>query len=363
MYSPSRLTVARKRSGLTMTALAATIGMSPRSISAYEAGLEPPSEVLDRIARTLGFPVSFFSGVELDIPLASAVSFRALSKMSAIERDRALSQGALALELNSWIEQRFDLPTSQLPDLSQESDPEAAATSLRQQWGLGEAPVKNMIHLLEAKGVRVYSLAVDSLNVDAYSCWHDETPMMFLNTRKSAERSRFDAAHELGHLVLHRHAPKEDTRLAEVDANRFASSFLMPRAGTIARAPIFVTVQNLIERKKFWIVSVAALNHRLHELEITNAWQHRHLSAEISKRGFRTDEPNPAPRESSQLLAKVLTALRNDGLSQRDIADCLDYPLFELEQLIFGLTMISLEGSAKNRLSRTGSGADLKLVR
>lgn len=362
MFNPTRLTVARKRNGLTMTALAADIGMSPRTVSAYEAGLQPPLEVLDRIARTLGFPIAFFSGADLDTPQANSVSFRALSKMSAVERDRALSQGALALELNTWIEQRFDLPSSQLTDLSQETDPEAAAASLRQQWGLGEGPVRNMIHLLETKGVRVYSLAVDSLNVDAYSYWHDETPMVFLNTRKSAERSRFDAAHELGHLVLHRHARKEDTRLAEDDANRFASSFLMPRAGTIARAPRFVTVQNLIARKKYWIVSAAALNHRMHELGITNAWQYRHLSAEISKRGYRTDEPDPAPRESSQLLSKVLAALRGDSLSQRDIAGSLNYPSAEIEQLIFGLTMTSLEGGTRDGSARIGTGFDLKLV-
>jgi Zn-dependent peptidase ImmA (M78 family)/DNA-binding XRE family transcriptional regulator len=363
MYNHSRLTIARKRNGLTMTALATALQKSPRTISAYEAGkLEPQPEVLERIARTLGFPVAFFSGEDLDTPLATAVSFRALSKMSAIERDRALSQGALALELNAWIEQRFDLPPAQLPDLSQETDPEAAAASLRQLWGLGESPVKNMIHLLEAKGVRVYSLAVDSLNVDAYSYWHDETPMIFLNTGKSAERGRYDAAHELGHLILHRHARKEDIRLAESDANKFASSFLMPRAGTIARAPRFVTVQELIRRKKFWVVSVAALNHRLHELGITNDWQYRHLSTEISKLRYRTEEPDPAPREASQLLQKVLSVLRNDSLSLRDIAESLNYPLSELQQLIFGLTITSLEGGAKTGSARFISGAQLTLI-
>jgi Zn-dependent peptidase ImmA (M78 family) len=346
-----------------MTALATAIEMSPRTISAYESGLEPSSRVLHRLSQVLGFPVEFFLGDDIDVPQPKAVSFRALTKMSAIERDRALSQGALALELNTWIEERFDLPANQLPDFSQETDPEAAAASLRQQWGLGEVPVKNMIHLLEAKGVRVYSLAVDSLNVDAYSYWHDDTPMIFLNTRKSAERSRYDAAHELGHLVLHRHAQREDTRLAESEANQFASSFMMPRSGTIARAPRYVTVQNLIDRKKFWIVSVAALNHRLHELGITNDWQYRHLSAEISKRGYRTDEPATARRETSQLLSKVLNALRSDALSQRHIASSLNFPPTELEQLIFGLTMTSLEGGAKEGPSATDSGAELHLVR
>jgi Zn-dependent peptidase ImmA (M78 family) len=187
--------------------------------------------------------------------------------------------------------------------------------------------------------------------------------MIFLNTRKSAERSRFDAAHELGHLLLHRHAKKEDSRLAEDEANRFGSALLMPRAGTLARAPRLVTIQHLIVHKKHWIVSVAALNHRLHELGITNPWQYRHLSAEIGKRGYRSHEPDPAPRESSQLLSKVLAALREDFLSQRDIASKLDLPPAELEQLIFGLTMTSLDGGLKSGTQQTGSSADLRLVR
>jgi Zn-dependent peptidase ImmA (M78 family) len=220
-----------------------------------------------------------------------------------------------------------------------------------------------MIHLLESKGVRVFSLAVDSLNIDAYSLWNDETPMIFLNTRKSAERSRFDAAHELGHLLLHRHARKEDTRLAEDEASRFGSALLMTRAGTLARVPRLVTIQHIIAHKKQWIVSVAALNHRLHELGVTNPWQYRHLSAEIGKRGYRTNEPDPAPRESSQLLSKVLTALREDSLSQRDIAAKVSFPPSELEQLIFGLTITSLDGGMKSGGQQTGSSADLRLVR
>ena len=363
MFNPTRLAVARKRNGLTMTALAKQIGVSPRSVSAYEDGVQPSPEVAERIAAVLGFPIAFFSGDDLDTPQADAVSFRALTKMSAIERDRALSEGSLALELNRWIEQRFDLPPPVLPDLSQETDPEAAAASLRQQWGLGEAPVRSMVHLLEAKGVRVYSLAVDSLNVDAFSYWHDETPMVFLNTRKSAERGRFDAGHELAHLVLHRHAKKEDSRLAEDEANKFASALLMPRNGTLARAPRFVTIQHLIAQKKHWIVSVAALNHRLHELGITNPWQYRHLSSEIAKRGYRTEEPDPAPRESSQVLSKVLAALREESLSQRDIAAALCLRPSEVEQLIYGLTMTSLDGGMKSDASRTAPPAKLEVVR
>jgi len=40
---------------------------------------------------------------------------------------------------------------------------------------------------------------------------------------KIAERSRFDAAHELGHLILHRHTGSAHPR-AESEADAFASA-------------------------------------------------------------------------------------------------------------------------------------------
>jgi len=37
------------------------------------------------------------------------------------------------------------------------------AEALRHHWGIGELPINNIIHLLESKGVRIFSLAVDAL--------------------------------------------------------------------------------------------------------------------------------------------------------------------------------------------------------
>jgi len=147
--------------------------------------------------------MGWFSGSELHQPSSQTASFRSQARMAASTRDAALASGALAFLLNDWLEERFSLPSPDLPDLREE-EPEAAAITLRQHWGLGERPIKNMVHLLESKGVRVFSMAEDTTEVDAFSLWRETTPFVFLNTMKSAERSRFDAAHELGHLVLHR---------------------------------------------------------------------------------------------------------------------------------------------------------------
>src|SRR5439155_17007878 len=125
---------------------------------------------------------------------------------------------------------------AQLPDLSKEGTPESAAISLRGMWGLGELAVKNIVHLLESRGVRIFSLAIDAREVDAFSMWRGTTPFIFLNTQKSSEHSRYDAAHELGHLVLHRHGEPQGQD-AERQANEFASAFLMPLASVLAQAP------------------------------------------------------------------------------------------------------------------------------
>lgn len=222
-----------------MTRLASLIGVDVRSVSAWENGEYQPD--LDRVhdlAKALRFPVSFFFGDDLPQLASGGASFRAMSKMTASQRDMALGGGTIALLLNDWIEARFSLPDPDLPNLTHGLIPEAAADSVRRCWGLGELPVKNMVHLLESKGVRVFSLSVDALEVDAYSTWRGNTPFVFLNTKKSAEHSRFDAAHELGHLVLHRHGAPTG-QVAEREAQAFASAFLMPRASVLANASTF----------------------------------------------------------------------------------------------------------------------------
>jgi len=345
LFNPARLTLARKRRGLTMTKLAAAIGVEPRSVSAYEKGeFSPDANRLIKLAHALRFPVAFFSGDDLDEPTPDIASFRALSKMTAGQRDTALGAGAIALMLNAWIEARFELPSSNLPDLSREAIPEAAAETLRRLWGIGELPIKNVVHLLESKGVRVFSLSIDAAEVDAFSMWRQSTPFVFLNTQKSAEHSRFDAAHELGHLVLHRHGSPQG-REAEQEANSFASALLMPRASVLANAPRLATVDYLVKLKKHWNVSVAALAYRLHAIGVLSDWHYQSIYVELSSRGYRKREPNEAPRETSQLLPKVFAALRDERVSKVDIASELCVPSEELEQLLFGLTLTGLNGA------------------
>ena len=352
--SPSRIRLARKRRGFTQTAFAAKLGVIRRAVVAYEAGEYPPKgDSLARIQSVLGFPLEFFYGDDLEEPNLDTGSFRSMSKMTASQRDMALSQAAIGIYLSEWFGNHFDLPVADLPDLSREPNPEAAAEALRRKWSLGVLSIRNMIHLLEAKGGRVFSLAVDAREVDAFSMWKGATPFVFLNTYKSSEHSRFDAAHELGHLVLHKHGPPRGLE-AEKEANKFASAFLMPRGSVIANKPRFPTYESLVKLKKAWTVSVSALAYRLHELGLVSDWQYRGLAVQIAKRG-RATEPDEAPRETSLILPQMLSSLYEDGLTRAQIARDLAIPTSELEQLLFGLVMTGIEGGRRQSVNASGS--------
>lgn len=360
MFTPSRLTLARKRRGLTKTRLAKDVGVTVRSITAYEAGdTVPTDETVDNLSRVLRFPPSFFGAGDIEAPPPEGVSFRAMKSMTAAKRDAALGAGALAMELSAWIDGRFSLPEPDLPDLAG-NDPEAAASALRSAWDLGERPVRNMVHLLEAHGIRVFSLSEECRELDAFSFWWNGLPYVFLNTQKSAERSRLDAAHELGHLVLHR-SDLPRSRDIEREAQQFGGAFLMPRGSVLASVSGLVTVGRLIKLKRNWNVAVTALTYRLHELGLLSDWQYRSLFTELSARGYRKAEPEPIERETSQVLAKVFAALREEGVDKRAIARDLHVTADEINALIFGLAMVPLTGGASPR-ARVPRNPGLQLV-
>jgi Zn-dependent peptidase ImmA (M78 family)/DNA-binding XRE family transcriptional regulator len=348
MFNPSRLSLARRRRGFTKVQLAERAGVTVRSITGYETGkTEPLPDTVQRLADAAGFPLSFFEAQDLAEVTPDATTFRALSKLTAAKRDQALAAATLALDLHRWITERFRLPALDMPDHLSDEDPERAAQVMRMEWKLGEKPVPNMVHLLEAHGVRVFSLAEDYAEVDAFSFWHQGIPFVFLNTMKSAERSRMDAAHELAHLILHRHGITR-SRSIEEEAKRFASAFLMPRNGLRATALHFPTLDQLIVLKRRWKVSVAALALRLHEVGALSDWHYRSLCIDISRKGYRKHEPNEIRRESSLVLKKVFTALRAESTTPPDIAHALHLPSRELSAFIFGLVMLPLEGSGES---------------
>jgi len=335
MFNGGRLTLARKRRQFTKKELAEKAQLTALTLTRLEAGEtpEPGSDTVRALAQALSYPTEFFYLSDSEALDTEAVSFRSLSSLTARQRDAALGAGDLAFELHEWVADRFELPAVQLLDLRDE-DPTAAAEALRSHWGMGTKPVEHMIKLLESKGVRVFSLAEQHKHVDAFSCWRGNVPYIFLNTFKSAERSRFDAAHELGHLVLHVHGMTNGGGNVERDADKFASAFLISRGDLIGHLGRVGSLAQLVSAKKRWGVSVAALARTGFDAGLISDWHYRDLCKQMSSLGYRTNEPQGLDREKSVLWKMIFDELWKDGITKDRIAAELHIPLDEIESLV-----------------------------
>lgn len=338
-FSRHRLALARKRLGWTSAALARESGLSTRSLSNYENGhATPTDEALDALSDVLRVTREFFFLPDPEEVPVQAVSFRALSKMTAKQRDSALAVGAQIVDFDSWLSARFRFPEPNVPTLPGYV-PEVAAATVRAKWGLGERSIQNMVHLLEANGVRVYSLPSHLSDLDAFSFYREDDPFVLMSTRKSAERSRFDAAHELGHLVLHcEHESPRGTE-AEQEANQFAASLLMPRASVQAAGLVNATVPIILHAKLNWGVAAMALTHRLKELDMLTEWGYRDLCVQLSRQGFRRSEPGGIPREQSERLRQALVLLRQERTSTSALASQLGIRSSEFRSWLNGITL------------------------
>lgn len=348
--SGSRLLIARKLRGLSQTELAKTVGVTPRAISKYEkenAGLSPAK--LAEIAAALKFESSFFGGPGLELPQEASVSFRARSKMSAKKRDQALATSAFGVVLSDWMEAEFALPASSVPDYAG-YEPEDAARALRAEWGLGERPISDIIAILESHGVRVFSITEASQEVDAYSFWDESRnrPFVFLTTSKSGERRRMDAAHELGHLVLHRKIELDggEGREVEKQADEFGSAFLMPSRGFRSTIPPALSLSEVMCVKKKWRVSAFAVVVRAHALGLLSDWQYHNLCVNMGKRGMRTKEPNGIVPERSQVDDKILDLVREAHGSAFPIANATGIPYSLVMGLMFHTPVNVVRGDA-----------------
>ncbi|WP_342038193.1 ImmA/IrrE family metallo-endopeptidase [Brevibacterium ammoniilyticum] len=269
-----------------------------------------------------------------------------------------------------FITERFVLPQQVLPDADGDA-PASAAALLRAMWGRGPEPLPNLIQLAEAHGVRVLSLPPSARAVDAFSFILNGQAFAFLSTEKTAERTRFDLAHELGHLIMHTRHPVEPdetteeaaaapfSRDLEAEANRFAAELLMPAAEIRAAAGPAPAVPDVLRLKTRYRVSAIAMARRFHDLELSSEWAYRQNLVELGKLGYRTDEPGGMSRERSRVFPHVFTHLRNKGISSTEVADELGVPVELLHQLTFSQLPIAVAGDA---VRSAGPRPALKLI-
>ncbi|MFC8936006.1 helix-turn-helix domain-containing protein [Rhodococcus sp. NPDC057135] len=365
MFVSSRLVAARKRRGVTITALSVDSGISTKSISDYENGKKSPTtDTVKILASALRVRPDYFSRPTLNEVPVDAVSFRAPTKMTARSRDMAISISSHAIELRKWIEARYRTPQVNVPTLDRYLGVAGAASAaevVRAKWGLGVAPLGNIVHLLELHGVAVFTVRGKEGAFDAFSFREgDQQPYILLSPYKSPERGRFDAAHELGHLVLHGGPVCATGVAAEREADAFASSFLMPESDVRAVVRPNLSVPEILKIKKRWNVSAMATAYRLHDLGLLTDWLYHTTCVNLSRMGYRSGEPDGMrERESSSLLLQVMADIRSSRRGFVELCEDLGVEPHDVNDLVFNLAPISVQGDAQ---TTPGAKPALRLV-
>lgn len=332
LFAAERLTLARQLEGLRKSELAARLGKSSTAVAAWESGAKRPTPTnVAELALSLGVTPGFFSprgaitGAGAPVP-----HFRSLRSTSQRARDQAFAYGLLAVDVAEAVEKHVEFPEVNVPAIEVLADaddtaPEDAARQLRREWDLESGPMKHLVRLLETHGVLVVFSPPQTSSVDAYSFESVTRPVVVLNpTKRDYYRQRFDIAHELGHLVMHRDA-EPGGRIVEEQANRFAAELLMPEAELHQLLPTSMNARawdTLGSLKEQWGVSIQALLFRARRLGAIGDVTYRNAVITLTQRGWRRQEPGlVTATEQPSLLPTSVALLETAGIVRESLID------------------------------------------
>ena len=318
---------------LTQVQLASMVGVSPATISKWRAGTQAPErDALDRLAGVVNVTPEWFTR-----PMTEKVSvplFR--SNASAHVAARAMLEARLewAQEIAVALTEFVDYPELNLPARSfaepeeiTDEDIEKAAAECRDLWRLGRVAVQDLALAVEGAGIILIREETGIAQIEGLSAWSSilGRPLILLSADKdNGYRSRFDLAHELGHLVLHRNfqrtTDRERHKLMEKQAHQFAGAFLLPAETFAADVRMPVTLDDLLLLKRRWGVSVGAIMMRLHVLGLLDEEAKLLLFKRRSARWGGKSEPGDGDRKPEQprLLRRTIDLLVDENVMPLD---------------------------------------------
>ena len=293
-----RLRQARLMKKLSLDELHGLLGkgaVSKQALSKYESGeVKPTEEMLRKIAKVLDTDLDFFYRPFIfDIDNVK-VEFRKRQKMS--EKDVKALKMHIQDDIEKYLEveqllggeneTQYDTLRPQETIATQE-DAEDFAQQVRAAWQLGESGIVNMYTLVEQVGMKI----IDTEGPDDFDgvsgIINGKEYVIVLNTKlnNNPERRRFTTLHEVGHLLM-QGCIEEDLTLGKVEkvCHAFASEMLLPGAALrkIIGGKPNLTFTDLINVQMCYGISIDAIMHRMHRLEMVSDAQY--ISYNIKKK-------------------------------------------------------------------------------
>ena len=331
IFNGQRLRQARLYNGLSINDLAEILGVTKQAISQYETqNVTPEFEKMRILTEKLKFPSSYFFQRDIYDVNTKTTYFRALlsaNKNARLQQQVKLKHLAIIYQV---LSKYLEFPILNIPKFKYDNklDFEQSALELRNYWNIGEKPIDNISHLLERNGIIVASYPVNQNNIDAYSQkikveGNDRYIIVLSNDKNLAARSNFDAAHELGHILLHdwnidiEELSREDFKQQEREANYFAAAFLLPKNAFLRDVSLYPRdLKYYIELKKKWKVSISAMLIRANRLGVLTDNQYQYLMKQMAINNWRKREPldNVLIKQEPILLNKSIEILMQNNI-------------------------------------------------
>lgn len=334
----ARLRQAREAMGLSVTSLASLVGVSKQAISQYERGADSPGpQVFDTLRSVLKQEAQFFLKRPSELFENDTCFYRSMASATKTARAKAEVWQLWVREITSYISDYVEFPATNfpdVPDLPIEANMlgmeqiEIISSDVREFWKLGDGPIADLVSTSENNGALVVRHGMDADTLDALSQWlrPEGFPLIVLNAEKNvAVRSRLDLAHELGHMILHRHLRASQLkrpelfRLIEEQAFRFGGALLLPEHSFLEDL-YSLSLDGLLALKHKWKVSVAMMIERLRNLGTVTEEQYRRLRINYSARQWNRGEPydEEIAVEEPGLILKALRLMIHDKIQTID---------------------------------------------
>lgn len=328
-FQKERLSQVLAARRLTQIQLAAMAGVSPATVSKWRAGSQAPErEALERLATVVNVTPEWFTrptSTSVSLPLFRSNASAHVAARAMLEARLEWTQDVAAALMEFVDYPDVNLPVRDFtnPEEITSEDIERAACECRDLWRLGRSVVQDLALAVESAGIIVVREETGIAQIEGLSAWSEVVgrPLILLSADKdNGYRSRFDLAHELGHLVLHRHVARPTERdrhkLLEKQAHRFAGAFLLPAESFAAEARIPPTLDDLLILKRRWGVSAAAIIMRLKALNMLSEDGAFTLFKRRSARWGAKSEPGDGDRapEQPRLLRRTIDLLVDENV-------------------------------------------------
>ena len=336
----SRIKNLRVNLGWSLGDLAAKLdgAVTRQALNKYETGLMSPSPiVMVKIATALGVkPLDLSMGEPDQI---SVKAFRKRQGLTAKDEKSIREQFISQVRKYSEVRRKCGFPSDEkcgLPkattgvvEVNSLEVVENFAVQLREQWGLGSAPINNLSSTVEDHGIFVIMLDAgekfDGICAEITTV-SDKRNSFAIGLRKtnSGGRFRLTLAHEIGHLLFD--TENEDT------AFLFAGAFLAPKEILFRRLGM---KRNRIKRAELDAISFElgispdALVKRAFDLEIIGAESYRFWNMQLRRGGVRKHDGIPV-EESTWFRRNVLRGLSEGLLAESEAYEFLGGDVFKI---------------------------------